>query len=132
MRQRAAEGSLPVKLGQHLPELPSLELLLAHLFLSPACDIKEGLVTEARLLLATQEQMPPIRMPGARLAERSPPLGYHRTDHHGSVTWGQSRGARGRVPSGQKGACSGGGRAAKQGIGTQSGRNVEVRQPCVS
>lgn len=93
MRQRAAEGSLPVKLGQHLPELPSLELLFAHLFLSPACDIKEGLVTEARLLLATQEQMPPIRMPGARLAERSPPL-----DTTALTTTVLSHGGRAEVP----------------------------------
>lgn len=62
-----------MKLGQHLLELPSLEFLLAQLFLSPACDIKEGLVTEAGLLLATQEQMPPVRMLHARLAERRAP-----------------------------------------------------------
>lgn len=89
MRQRAAAGLLSVKLGQHLPELLSLELLLAHLFLYPACDVKEGLVTEAQFLLATQEQMPPVRVPRARLAERRP-LGYHRPDHHGSVTWGRA------------------------------------------
>lgn len=90
MGQRAAEGSLPVKLGHHRLELPSLEFLLAQLFLSPACDIKEGLVTEAGLLLATQEQMPPVRMLHARLAERRAALEYHGTDHPGSVMWGRA------------------------------------------
>lgn len=90
MGQRAAEGSLPVKLGHHRLELPSLEFLLAQLFLSPVCDIKEGLVTEAGLLLATQEQMPPVRMLHASLTERRAALEYHCTDHPGSVMWGRA------------------------------------------
>lgn len=37
-----------------------------------ACEEKEGLVAEARLLLAIQGQMPSIRMLRAKLVERRP------------------------------------------------------------